>query len=74
MDTLFSFSKKHYKNNQISQKYIEGSCSTHRRKLRALNVVEKPDAIIKVRIILDGCHRNTVWVLDGIRVTEDVDQ
>jgi len=39
-----------------------------------LNVVEKPDAIIKVRIILDGCHRNTVWVLDGIRVTEDVDQ
>jgi len=39
-----------------------------------LNVVEKPDGIINVKIILNGFYRNTVWVLGGIHLAEDVDQ
>jgi hypothetical protein len=39
-----------------------------------MNVVEKPDAIINVKIILNGLYRNTVWGLGGIQLAEDIDQ
>jgi hypothetical protein len=39
-----------------------------------MNVVEKPDAIINVKIILNGLCRNTVWELGGIHLAEDIDQ
>jgi hypothetical protein len=37
-----------------------------------MNVVEKP--IISVVIILNGLYINTMWVLGGIRLAEDIDQ
>jgi len=39
-----------------------------------MKVVEKPGAIIKVKIILNGLYRNTVWMWSGIHLAEDIDQ
>jgi len=39
-----------------------------------MNVVETLDAIINVKIILNGLYRNAVWELGGIHMAEDTDQ
>jgi hypothetical protein len=40
-----------------------------------MNVVEKPDAIIRAKTVFSGFYRNAVWGLDGIRLAaEDIDQ